>query len=546
MDKVLLITGGIYHDFEAGRDALTAILAETGRFEVTAVDDPGALKPDTLAGFDAVLLYINQTVNAEQTKALADFVAGGKALVGVHSAICRRESPDAYLDLIGAEFTGHGPPLEFAVTIDDPDHDVTCRTPDFRIHDELYTSEFHGEPVQVLASAHWQGRRQPMVYVKPHGAGRVVGLLLGHDAQAMANRDFRRLLVHALDWAVGRDETREIGVGLIGYGPAFKMGKQHGSAANATRGLRTVAACDINPACLETARADFPGIATYDTLEKMLEDDDVNLCVIILPHHLHGPVALQCLKAGRHVALEKPFCLTVDEATAMIEAARAGNLALTVYHNRRFDGDFLTIRRAIEAGLIGEVFQVHVSMCAFREPGTWWRSSKAISGGLLYDWGAHLIDWLLHFLPGKVEGVTGFLHKRRWWHVTNEDHGLAVMRFEGGRTGLLEMSSMAADNPFRWRILGTKGAIVSRDAKDIRLTTEIDGQSGAMQLNVHDGEHVRWYYNLAEHLLRGAPLEVTPEQARRVIAILEATERSSETGAAEPVAFEDDFALKNP
>jgi scyllo-inositol 2-dehydrogenase (NADP+) len=543
MDKVLLLTGGLYHDFARNEALISRLLTDTGRFSVTVVDSPAALTAASLGAYRAVLLLSNKDLSAEEAGSLAAYVRAGHGLLVLHCGVPHDTGPAAYADLVGLIFVDHGPVFDFAVTIDDPQHDVSCRTPDFRITDELYITEPRGEPMRTLASAHWHGRRVPVLAVKSEGQGRVVYFGLGHDAAAIGHRDFRQLLVHGLDWAVGRDETRQVGVGLVGYGPAFKMGKHHGERIQATRGLSLVAACDKDPKCLETAKADFPGIATCDSVDDLLKNDAVELAVIILPHHLHAPVALQCLKAGRHVVLEKPFCLTSAEATAMIEAARDKDLTLTVYHNRRFDGDFLTIRRAIEADLIGEVFQVQVSWCNYDEPGTWWRSSKEISGGLLYDWGAHLIDWLLHFLPGQVESVTGFLHKRRWWGTTNEDHGLALLRFEGGRTGSLEMSNIARHNPFRWRILGTKGAIVSQDSKTIQLITEIDGQTGPMQLTVHPGEHVRWYHNLAEHLLRGAPLVVRPEEARRVIGILQTAEKSSRSGQAEPVPFEGDFAL---
>ena len=141
-------------------------------------------------------------------------------------------------------------------------------------------------------------------------------------------------------------ETKEIRGAVIGYGGMFNMGRGH---LNGMRGAGIVpaAVCDIDPARLEAAQADFPGIAVYPDADALLRDGGVDLITLVTPHDTHAPLAIQALNAGKAVICEKPMCLTAQEATDMIAAARANNVMLSVYHNRRHDGDFQALKEAI-------------------------------------------------------------------------------------------------------------------------------------------------------------------------------------------------------
>ena len=331
---------------------------------------------------------------------------------------------------------------------------------------------------------------------------------------------------------------RKVKCAVVGYGGAFNMGKAHAQWMNDTGRMVTLAACDIDPARTAEARQDFPDIATYDDIDKMLAESDAELVVIITPHNTHAELGLKVLNAGRHVVLEKPMCITADEATAMIEAAKKAEVTLTTFHNRRHDGDFMAIKEAIEKGLIGEVFHIEAASGGYGHPRHWWRSDKKISGGCMYDWGAHFVDWILNLIPEKIENVTGFFHKRVWHDVTNEDHTQAIIRFKNGAMADLQISNIARINKPRWRILGTKGAILDQGAGSFKLATEVDGVAVEGEVKYKESTWPEYYQNLAAHLLDGAPLEVTPESARRVIAVIETAEKSATSGKSEPVPFE--------
>jgi len=333
-------------------------------------------------------------------------------------------------------------------------------------------------------------------------------------------------------------KMKEVRCALVGYGGAFSMGKLHGDQINAAPGMRITAACDIDPKRMQTAAEDFPGIATYTDVKALLKDPNVDLCVLILPHNLHAPVALQCLKAGKHVVLEKPMCLSTAEAKAMIALAKQNDLMVTVYHNRRHDGDFKALRQAIADGLLGEVFEIEMWGGGYGAPGKWWRSNKEISGGCMYDWGAHFVDWILNLIPEKIENVTGFFQKRVWMDTTNEDQTQAIIRFKNGATADLQVSSIARVGKPKFRILGTKGAIIDEWKGSFKLYTQVDGIPVEGEIKYKNSTWPEYYQNLAAHMLDGAPLEVTPESSRRVIGVIETAGKSAKSGRSEKVEFE--------
>ncbi|MBI4553130.1 MAG: Gfo/Idh/MocA family oxidoreductase [Candidatus Latescibacteria bacterium] len=326
--------------------------------------------------------------------------------------------------------------------------------------------------------------------------------------------------------------------GIIGYGGAFNMGKAHAGWIKETDGLELAAVCDIDPTRTDAARQDFPGIATYNRVDDLLARSAVDLCTIVLPHNLHAPVAIQCLNAGRHAIVEKPMCISVKEATAMIETAKKAKRMLSVFHNRRFDGDFMAIKEVIDKGLIGQVFHVEAGGGGYGHPGRWWRAEKKISGGAFYDWGAHIVDWMLHFLPGRIVGINGYFQKLKWFDATNEDHVQAVFRFDTGAVGEVQLSHLARVGRARWRILGTEGGILDTGGESFKVVTDIHGIATEMTVRYKKGDWPAYYKNIVGHLLRGEPLAVTPESARRVIAVMETAEKSHKSGKTEKVPYE--------
>jgi len=322
---------------------------------------------------------------------------------------------------------------------------------------------------------------------------------------------------------------------IIGYGGAFNMGPHHTREMHATGRMNLVAVCDVDPARTEQAKKDWPDIAAFNSVDDLLKWGKFDLAVVILPHNLHAPVCIRCSNAGKHVIVEKPMCLSVKEASDMIAAAKKTKKMLTVYHNRRHDGDFLTLKGLIGRGVIGQVFNVEMWGGGYGHPGTWWRAKKDISGGAFFDWGAHYLDWLTQIIPNKITNVTGFFQQDLVWKdATNEDHVHAVIRFDGNIVADVQMSQIARVGKPRWRLLGSKGALVS-EGEGFRVYGFIDGIPGEAFVRSQQGTHPKYYENIAAHILDGAELDVKPEESRRVIAIMETAEVSSKSGVSEPL-----------
>lgn len=328
---------------------------------------------------------------------------------------------------------------------------------------------------------------------------------------------------------------------VIGYGGAFNMGKYHADYITKAEGLELVAVCDLDPQRTCVAKDDFPHVKTFNSVDDLLADGEFDLASIVLPHNAHAPVAIQCLAAKKHVVVEKPMCITVAEATEMIETAKKSGVMVTTFHNRRFDGDYLAIKEVIEKGLIGDIFHVETGGGGYSHPGTWWRADKRISGGAFYDWGAHFVDWLLGLVPGKMVGITGFFQKLVWLDATNEDHVQALVRFESGAVADVQLSNIAKVGKPKWRILGTKGAILDPApgvTGGFKVYLNVDGYPAEIEVKYKQGNWQGYYDNIAGHLLRGEELIVKPEESRRVIALMETAEKSSKSGRTEAVPYE--------
>ncbi len=340
------------------------------------------------------------------------------------------------------------------------------------------------------------------------------------------------------------DDANDIKVGVIGYGGAFDMGKGHLQEMQKA-GMTPVAACDLDEDRLQVAEQDFPGIDTYTSSTEMLEDSDVNLIAIITPHNTHADLALECLNAGRHVVCEKPLAITTEECDQMIEAARDNDLVLSTYHNRHWDGCIMeAVDRIRNRDAIGDVVRIEAHMGAYGQPGDWWRSSKSISGGILYDWGVHLLEYSLQILDGNMTEVSGYAstghwaQKTRWGDDTNEDEAFAVVRFDNDQLLTLRITNIDSNPPEgQLEITGTEGSYIMSGGEWKTITHE-DGVEVIRQGQNRDGEGWRFYQNIADHLVEDEPLVITAEWARRPIHILDLADKSVEAGKAMETKYE--------
>ena len=331
-------------------------------------------------------------------------------------------------------------------------------------------------------------------------------------------------------------KASEIQVGVIGYGGAFNMGKAHINEMKQA-GMTPCAVCEIDKERLQAATADFPGIETYSSVAAMLKRSSVNLITIITPHNTHAKLALQCLNAGRSVVCEKPLAITTTECDAMLAAARKKHVVLSTYHNRHWDGCILNALKHQKSGTFGDIARISVQMGRQEKPGDWWRSSRSISGGILYDWGVHLLEYAFQLMRHtELVEVSGFARHGFWaesvhWKQdTIEDEAQAVVRFKNGAWLTLCITHLdAAPTPHWVKIVGTK-ATYSFDYRGFEIVRN-DKADSFLQKGVNpESEHWRFYRNIADHLVKGEKLIITPEWSRRPIHVLDLAGQSARQG----------------
>ena len=338
-------------------------------------------------------------------------------------------------------------------------------------------------------------------------------------------------------------KAEDIKVGVIGYGGAFDMGRLHLHEMQKA-GMTPIAVADIDKKRLKTAEEEFPGIKTYSSVTSMLKKSDVNLITIITPHNTHAKLALQCLNAGKSVCCEKPLAIKTAECDAMIAAAEKSKTVLSTYHNRHWDGCITeAVRQIKKKGVIGDVLRIEAHMGDFVKPGDWWRSSKKISGGILYDWGVHLLEYSLQLLEGDLTEVTGYATHGHWETVwgkdTIEDEGFLVARFDNGKWLTLNMTSIDANPKVRDRgsleITGTKGTyIMGQQFYKIILPGK---EKIIKEGHNPESEGWRYYQNIVDHMVKGKDLVISGEWARRPIHIIDLAYQSVKKGRALPAKY---------
>ena len=324
-----------------------------------------------------------------------------------------------------------------------------------------------------------------------------------------------------------------IKVGVIGYGGAFNMGRSHLNEMQRA-GMTPTAVAELDAERLKVAEADFPGIATFTSVTTMLAESDVNLIVIITPHNTHAELALQCLKAGRHVVCEKPFAVTTGECDAMIREAAKRKLVLSTYHNRHWDGCILQATKLIRKGVIGDLVRVEARMGGYSKPRNWWRSSRSISGGVLYDWGVHLLEYSLQLIDADLVEVTGYASSGVWANKTAwkddciEDEARAIARFSNGLLLSLTISNIDSNpKPGIVEFTGTKGSYVMNGGNYEVITHKRNGETVRTSGRNPASEGWKLYQNIADHMTSGEELIITPEWARRPIHIIDLAVKSA-------------------
>ncbi len=237
------------------------------------------------------------------------------------------------------------------------------------------------------------------------------------------------------------------------------MGRHHIRYITPDTGLAVTSVYDINPE--KTAKLGRPGRKVYSSYEQVLADPAVDAVLLAVPNNFHRPMAIQALGAGKHVISEKPVTLDSTELSDIIAASEKAGRLFTVHQNRRWDRDFCIVRKAIADGLVGKPFYIESRVQGSNGVPGDWRCVKEAGGGMLLDWGVHLIDQLLFMVKSPVTSVFAHLLSVRFPDV--DDNFKVLLRFENDLSALVEVDTYCLDPLPRWHVSGDAGTLVVRD-----------------------------------------------------------------------------------
>jgi predicted dehydrogenase len=335
----------------------------------------------------------------------------------------------------------------------------------------------------------------------------------------------------------------DVRVALIGFGYAGRT--FHAPLIAATPGLALTV---VGSHQQEAVRAAYPNAEVVPDPFAAVRHAGVDLVVVATPNDSHAPLADAALRAGKHVVVDKPFTITLAEARALAATAGEVGCLLSVFQNRRFDGDFMGVSRELADGRVGDVVEFRSEFSRFRPVvRNRWRERPGPGSGIWYDLGPHLVDQAL-VLFGPPETVHADLQAQRdggssvdWFHAT-----LGY----GPRRVILESSMLAADSAARFLVRGTKGSLIKHrgDTQEAQLKAgQTPGSVGwgfdadpmlflagedatPMQLSNPPGDWPRYYAHVRDAVRGAGELPVTAPQATTVMALIEAGLRSAAEG----------------
>ncbi len=340
-----------------------------------------------------------------------------------------------------------------------------------------------------------------------------------------------------------------INTAVIGYGYAGQS--FHTYLVGLAAGLNLYAIAARSPERRQAAAQAHPNVKLYETIDQVIADKDVNLVILATPHDTHAELAIRAMEAGKHLVTDKVMCMNAAEADAMIDAAQRNNVMLSIFHNRRWDWDYLTVKKVIADGLLGRPYLFQVAIMRYGLPRSW-RGVKKRSGGILFDWPAHFVDQALQLVPAPIRTVFCDVHYGARWDTDIGNYANLLIKFENDVRYQIEVGNLAKVEKPRWYVLGDLGGLIkygldpqerpmvagnidaAAEAPDTyaKVWTEADGEQRELVVESVRGSWKSYYQNISDVLNKGSELIVKPEEVRRAMQVYDAAMRSSETGEA--------------
>ena len=347
----------------------------------------------------------------------------------------------------------------------------------------------------------------------------------------------------------------KINVVVVGYGG---MGRYHANHIEEFENFNLVGIYDIKQSACDIATE--KGVYVYPSFEAVLEDEKVELIVCATYNDCHKDIAIRAMKAGKAIISEKPVTLCSEDLEEMIKVSEETGKLFTVHQNRRWDNDYRMVKKVIDTNELGNVFSIESKVYGSRGVPSGWRREKQHGGGMLLDWGVHLLDQILMLNEGK-KLITVYATLTNITSDEVDDGFRAILKFEDGPECLVEVLTNNFIEAPRWYVGGVNGTAIIRDwdmngeivkIKDWEILDAVPIQAGAgitktmaprtpdtIKKFPFEKIYVEWadYYNNIYDVLRnGAQQLVTHNQQRRLMKLMEAIFESAEKN--EVIKFE--------
>lgn len=343
---------------------------------------------------------------------------------------------------------------------------------------------------------------------------------------------------------------KKLKVGLIGYGSGGRI--FHEPLINSVEGFELQRIFNRSGKDNDQLIEKYGRHIIADKADDILSDPEIDLAVIALPNFMHFEIAKKALKKGKHVLVEKPFTVTSYEADQLIALSKKAGKIITVNHNRRYDSDFRTVKKILDAGFLGNTVEYEAHFDRFRSEvrqGSW-KEDTVPGSGILYDLGSHLIDQA-KALFGMPEEIFACLDIQREGARTTDSFDI-LLRYSNF-TARLKAGMLVREQGPKYTIHGTRGSFIKygmdvqehclkqgelpvdrpdwgKEPESIwgRLNTDIEGVHFCGNIESEHGDYQMVYKNLHDAICGSGMLHITPEQARDTIRLIELAQKSSE------------------
>jgi predicted dehydrogenase len=343
-----------------------------------------------------------------------------------------------------------------------------------------------------------------------------------------------------------------IKLGIVGFG---FMGHCDADMMSTFDDIHLAAVADTNPEQLKDAPEH---VETYATLEEMLENADIDVVMVSTPNPSHPEMVKKAASAKKHVICEKPAAMTVAEFDEMVASCEENGVIFTVHQQRRWDKDYRIMKEVYDKSMVGDVYIIKSQLYGVNGNMHDWHIYPEMGGGMLYDWGVHLIDQMLDMIKSEIVSLYADIQ-----NVINkevDDYFKIIMKFKNGVTAEIELGTYYLTPKRAWFIGGNTGSAIidgfNGEGKIVRTTHLLENIPGKITMTAagptrsfgppEPGLLIEEalpkvnvdHRNYFEHFLKAFNHEeeiiVKPEQVRRVLSVMDAARKSARTGKAIP------------